>query len=200
MSEPLVASSPHPHAEEYAKLKPASGMLIFFGAISILVGLLAMSSVVMATMASVFVFGVLLIIAGFFEVIHAITVRNWRGSALHLLAAVMYLLVGVFMLEDPVQAATVITLILAASFLVGGVLRIVFAAIERFASWPWVLLSGGIDILLGLMILNRWPESSLWVIGLFVGIDLLFHGWSSIALGIALRPAAQQAGSLARPV
>src|SRR5262245_31356054 len=165
MTEPLAASPPEPLTEEYAKLRPVSGQLIFFGVISIVVGLLAMSSTVMATMASVFVFGILLVVAGIAEVIYAIMVRNWRGSALHLLAAVMYLLVGVFMLEDPVQAAAVITLIFAASFLVGGLLRIVFAFVQRFPSWPWVLLSGAIDLLLGLMIFNRWPESFFWVLG-----------------------------------
>jgi uncharacterized membrane protein HdeD (DUF308 family) len=157
------------------------------------VGFLAMSASVIATMASVFVFGILLIAAGITEVIHAILVRNWRGFALHLLAAVMYLLVGVFVLEDPVQAAAVLTLLFAASFLVGGVLRVVFALVEHFPSWSWVLLSGLVDILLGVMIFNRWPGSSLWVIGLFVGIDLLFHGWSSIILGLTVRGANQAA-------
>jgi uncharacterized membrane protein HdeD (DUF308 family) len=148
-------------------------------------------------MASVFVFGILLVVAGITEVVHAILVRNWRGFAVHLLAAAMYLLVGVFLLEDPVQAAAVITLILAASFLVGGLLRVVFALVERFTSWSWVVVSGFVDLLLGLMIFNRWPESSLWVVGLFVGIDLLFHGWTSIILGLTVRTAAQQADASA---
>lgn len=189
-----MSASPHgPHADDHLNLKPFSGQLIVLGVISVLVGLLAMSATVVATMASVFVFGILLVVAGINEIVHAILVRNWRGFALHLLAAAMYLLVGVFMLEDPVQAAEVITLIFAASFMVGGVLRIVVALVERFPSSSWVLLSGIVDLLLGLMIFNRWPESSLWVVGLFVGIDLLFHGWSSIALGLAVRAAGPKA-------
>jgi uncharacterized membrane protein HdeD (DUF308 family) len=91
------------------------------------------------------------------------------------------------MLEDPVRAATVITLLLAASFFVGGLLRIIFSLVVRFHAWPWVLLTGAVDLILGVLIFSGWPESSLWVIGLFVGIDLLFHGWSWMILALTVR-------------
>ena len=57
----------------------------------------------------------------------------------------------------------------------------------RFAAWGWSLASGVIDVVLGMLILLEWPESALWVIGLFVGINLLFRGMNWIALGLALR-------------
>ena len=141
----------------------------------------------MATLASVVVFGVLLLIAGITEVIHAVMVRNLKGFALHLLSAALYLIVVLFMLEDPVRAAAVLTLLLAASFLVGGVLRIIFSLAMRFHAWPWVLLNGAVDLVLGLLILNGWPATSLWVIGLFVGIDLVLHGWSWVILALNVR-------------
>jgi uncharacterized membrane protein HdeD (DUF308 family) len=114
--------------------------------------------------------------------------RNLRGFALHLLSAVLYLIVGLFMLEDPVRAAAVLTLLLSASFLVGGVLRLVFSLVVRFPSWPWVFLNGLVDLVLGTLIWREWPGSSLWVIGLFVGIELLFHGWSWMILALTVRP------------
>jgi uncharacterized membrane protein HdeD (DUF308 family) len=114
-------------------------------------------------------------------------VRNGRGFALHLLSAALYLLVGLFMLEDPGRAAAVLTLLLAASFLVGGLLRILSSALVQVPGWPWILLNGLVDLILGILILSGWPESSFWVIGLFVGIDLLFHGWSWIILGLTVR-------------
>ena len=80
-----------------------------------------------------------------------------------------------------------ITLLLVASFLVGGVLRIVTAAAERFPAWPWAVLTGVVDLVLGVMIASGWPESSLWVIGLFLGIDLIFHGWSWVILALTVR-------------
>jgi uncharacterized membrane protein HdeD (DUF308 family) len=91
------------------------------------------------------------------------------------------------MLEDPVRAATVLTLLIAAGFFVAGLLRIVFSLVERFPAWPWVLLNGVIDLILGGIILSGWPESSLWVIGLLLGIDLLFHGWAWVILALTVR-------------
>src|SRR5262249_17738191 len=162
-------------------------LYIALGALSVVVGFLAISSKFITTLLSVRVFGWLLLIAGISEVVHAIMVRRMRAFALHLLAAALYLLTGLFMLEDPVRAAAVLTLLLAASFLVGGFLRVVFSFVMRFPGWSWVLLHGVVDALLGFLIWNGWPESSLWVIGLFVGIDLIFHGVGWVMLGLGVR-------------
>jgi uncharacterized membrane protein HdeD (DUF308 family) len=157
------------------------------GLLLILIGGLAIGAPYVATSKTVVVIGVLLLIAGITELIHAVMVRKLRGFAIHLLAAVLYLIVGVFLLEDPDRAAGVLTLLLAASFFVGGLLRIIFALVEHFSAWQWVLLSGAVDLILGVLIWRGWPESSLWVIGLFVGIELLFHGWSWVILGLTVR-------------
>jgi uncharacterized membrane protein HdeD (DUF308 family) len=173
--------------DELASLRRLWWLFLGFGLVSVIVGLLAISSTFAATLASVVFFGVLLLIEGITEVIHAVMVRNWRSFALHLLAAALYLIVGLFMLEDPVRAAAVLTLLLAAAFFAGGLLRIVFSLAVRFPSWPWVLLNGAVDLILGALIWSGWPESSLWVIGLFLGIDLVFHGWSWVILALAAR-------------
>jgi uncharacterized membrane protein HdeD (DUF308 family) len=178
---------PGAHLDESVLLGRQWWIFFILGLISVFVGLVAISSAFVATLASVTVFGVLLLISGATEVIHAVMVRNLKGFALHLLAAALYLLVGLFMLEDPIQAAVVLTLVLAASFIVAGVLRIIFTLAVRFCGWPWVLVNGLVDLILGIMIWNRWPESSLWVIGLFVGIDLLLHGWSWVVLALTVR-------------
>src|SRR5262249_35954147 len=153
-------------------------LYLALGVLSVVVGLLAISSNFIATLLSVKVFGWLLVIAGITEVVHAIMVCHLRSFALHLLAAALYLLTGLFMLEDPIRAAAVLTLLLAASFIVGGFLRVVFSLVVRFPAWSWVFLNGMVDLVLGFLIWNGLPESSLSVIGLFVGIDLLFHGIS----------------------
>src|SRR5262245_2926431 len=127
MSLPLSASLDEYRKYEQATLARQWWVFFILGLISFIVGFVALSSVFVATIASVAVFGVLLLIEGVTEVIHALMVRNLKGFAIHLLSAALYLIVGVFMLEDPVRAATVITLVLAAAFFVGGVLRIIFA-------------------------------------------------------------------------
>jgi uncharacterized membrane protein HdeD (DUF308 family) len=173
--------------EERVNLRRVWWLFLALGLVSIIVGFLAISATFVATLASVMVFGVLLLVAGIAEVVHAVMVRNWRGFALHLLSAALYLIVGLFMLEDPVRAATVLTLLIAAGFFVAGLLRIVFSLAERFPAWGWVVLNGVIDLILGGIILSGWPESSLWVIGLLLGIDLLFHGWSWVILALSVR-------------
>jgi uncharacterized membrane protein HdeD (DUF308 family) len=70
-----------------------------------------------------------------------------------------------------------------------GVFRIVFALSERFAGWPWVLLNGAVTLMLGFLIYKQWPASGLWVIGLFVGIELIFNGWAWVMLALGLRRA-----------
>jgi uncharacterized membrane protein HdeD (DUF308 family) len=162
-------------------------LFLALGVLSVVGGLVAISSTFIATLASVKVFGALLLVVGAAEVIHAVMVRNLRGFALHLLAAALYLFVGFFIFEDPIRAAEVLTLILAASFIVGGLLRVVFSIALQFSAWQWVVLNGVIDLILGGLILLGWPGSSLWVIGLFVGIDLLFHGWSWVIVALTVR-------------
>ena len=181
---PTIAAVTHDEREHLRRLW---WLFLALGLVSIFVGFLAISATWVATLASVFVFGVLLLVAGVTEVIHAVMVRNLKGFALHLLAAALYLFVGLFLLEDTVRAAAVLTLILGAGFLVGGVLRILFSLVVQFAGWPWVALNGAVNLLLGFVILSGWPESKLWAIGLLVGIDLLFHGWSWIMLALAVR-------------
>jgi len=187
VSQSILTSPMGAPYDERASLGRTWWLFLVLGLVSVFVGLLAMGSAFLATLASVVVFGILLLTAGITEVIHAVMVPNLKGFGLHLLAAALYLIVGLFMLEDSVRAAAVLTLLLAASFLVAGVLRIIFSLAVRFHAWPWVLLNGAIDLILGLLILRGWPESSLWVIGLFVGIDLVFHGWSWIILALSVR-------------
>ena len=65
--------------------------------------------------------------------------------------------------------------------------------VEHFDGWGWVLVNGLVTLALGIMIWRRWPEASFWVIGLFVGIDLLFAGWSWVMTAVAVRTLAGKA-------
>jgi uncharacterized membrane protein HdeD (DUF308 family) len=179
-----VAGVPY---DERASLGRHWWLFLILGLVSVIVGIIAISSAFLATLASVVVFGVLLLIAGVGELIHAFMVRHLKGFALHVLGAALYLLAGLFMLENPLWAATVLTLLLAAYLFVAGVLRILFALSMPFVGRGWVLFNGVVDLVLAILIWRGWPESSLWVIGLFVGIDLLFHGWSWVFMALTVR-------------
>lgn len=80
---------------------------------------------------------------------------------------------------------------LAGFFIVGGTFRIIMALSERFPSWGWVAFNGAVTLLLGFLIWRQWPEASLWVIGTFVGIDLVLMGTNFLAWGIGFRSASK---------
>jgi uncharacterized membrane protein HdeD (DUF308 family) len=91
------------------------------------------------------------------------------------------------MVANPAAGALSLTLLLAAFFMVGGILRIVAAVSFRFPGRGWAVFGGLVTLVLGAMIWSEWPTSSIWVIGTFVGIDLIFDGWSLVMTGMAAR-------------
>jgi len=116
-----------------------------------------------------------------------------RGFFLHMIAGVLYLVAGLFMIQNPVEAALGLTILVAVCLLVGGIIRIVMSVFERFEGWGWVFVNGLVSVLLGAAIWRQWPLSGFWVIGLFVGIEMFLSGLSWLMLGLALRPASKQA-------
>lgn len=161
--------------------------LLAMGVALMIVGALAIGSSVIATFATVLVFGILMLLGAVFQVVTALWGRSWRGFFLHLLGGVLYLIAGLFMIENPLEAALNLTFLVAACLLVGGILRIGLSLAERFEGWGWVLLNGVISVILGVGIWRQWPLDGLWVIGLFVGIEMLFSGLSWVMLGLAVR-------------
>jgi len=91
------------------------------------------------------------------------------------------------LLAYPFAAVLTFTLFLAGFFVVAGVFKIIEAfEIRGMTGWGWVLASGILSFILGVLIWARWPSSAFWAIGLLVGIDLLFMGWAMIALSLSL--------------
>jgi len=142
MTLPLSASLVGPSHDESRSSPHPWLPILALGSASIGIGTLAIATPQVVTSAAVIVIAVLLVREGITEVIHAVVVRNWKGLAQHLFAAPLYLLVGQFILEDREQATSALTLLLAAAFIVGGLLRIAIAVVLRFAAWPWVVVNG----------------------------------------------------------
>lgn len=129
--------------------------------------------------------GILFLFAAGAQTAAAMFARNWGGFFLFVLLGVVYAVAGFLTLQHPLLAAETLTLMLAAAFLVAGAFRIIVALLERFPCWGWVLGNGILTMLLGLVIWQEWPDSGLWVLGLFVGIELIMNGvsWSVFAVG-----------------
>ena len=95
---------------------------------------------------------------------------------------------GFFAFYNPLLASSVLTLMLAIALMASGALRIAFALRNKTAkNWGWIVAAGVVTLLAGLLIAARWPVNSLYVLGLFLSIDLIMQGWAFIAVGLALK-------------
>ena len=179
---PLAAALRH-------ELNALRGNWIWFvllGVALLVLGTVALGSAVVASLAAVVAIGALLLLGGAAEAVGAFLCRCWSGFFLELLSGMLSIVVGLLFLRAPVGALAALTLLVACFLLVGGILKVVSAVAYRFAAWGWSLAGGIIDVILGVLIWQGWPASSLWVIGLFVGINLIFREFNWIALGLAL--------------
>lgn len=171
-------------------LRDRWGWILGIGVLLLVMGFVALGTEIVATVASVWLVGVAMAVAGIGEIVHALRMRSWGRSILWLILGVLYTLAGIFFIMQPLQGAVVLTLLLGASLVASGLLRIVLAfQMKQGTPWVMVALSGVITALLGVIVLAQWPTSSLWVLGLFLAIDLIFAGVSWIMMGLALRRA-----------
>jgi len=163
------------------------GLFLLLGIVLIVLGMIGISASALFTLASVVFFGWLFVISGVGVVVHAFCVNRWSGFFLQLLSGLLYLIVGWILVARPGLGALTLTLVFAISLVVQGAFRIGAAVSTRMDGWGLLLLSGIVTLVLGLMIWNEWPLSGLWVIGLFVGIELLFYGWWIVSLAFSAR-------------
>jgi uncharacterized membrane protein HdeD (DUF308 family) len=176
----------HPNITAFAR---NWGWFLLWGIALIVLGALAICYTTFSTLLSVIMLGVVISVGGVFIIIDTFSFwwRKWSGFFLHLLMGILYLVVGYMLIYGPVAASVSITLILAIFYIVLGVFRIVTSLSLRTPRWGWNLFNGIIALLLGLLIFEQWPMSGLYIIGLFVGIDLLFTGWAYVMAGLGAR-------------
>lgn len=160
------------------------GWLVAVGALFLLLGLIGLAMVSVMTVATVMFFGVMAILGGIVQLAVSFT---WRGQRNVMFGAVMgglYIFAGLVMISNPLATSMVLTLLLGIALLALGGVRIYYWLQQRsHKNWVWPVVTGAISILLGLLIIAQWPVSGLWVIGLFVSLELIFFGATGLALG-----------------
>jgi uncharacterized membrane protein HdeD (DUF308 family) len=181
------------------ELRRSWGWFLALGIVLIVLGTIALGSALLMTVASVFFFGWLLIIGGVMEAVHAFWRKRWAGFFLDLLTGILYVVAGWMMVTNPTESAVLLTLLIAMFLFFEGVFRIVAALAARYPHWGWVLFNGLISVLLGILIWRQWPYSGLWVIGLFIGIEMLLNGWSLVMLSLSARKLPEEVSAARRP-
>lgn len=186
VNSPSASSSPLPQLRA-----PSPAVCSVLGIVMIAAGVLVLGDVVVATLFSVFFIGVMAIIAGGFEIIHAFWTKGWGGFAWQILLGVLYLAFGLMLVSQPVSGALALTYIFGLLLLASGALRIGLA-FTKAGGTDWImLLSGVFGALAGLIILSGWPASGLWLLGALLGVDLVIHGVAWLIF--AIRPATRTA-------
>jgi len=164
------------------------GWYLAFGIALSLLGVVAMVRSVTATVITMLFFGWLLLLSAAIEVVQAVMVGPWAGFLLHALSAILFGVIGLFLIRSPLMGAEVATLLMALYFVIGGLFRLVGSMTVPLVQWNWqAAIDGAIALLLGILILARWPASGLWVLGFFIGLDLLLYGGVWISLALTLR-------------
>lgn len=160
-----------------------------WGIALVVLGIVAIYASTFATLLSVVLIGFLIFFGGSVLLIDTLSFwwGRWGSFFWHLLAAILYLGVGAVLILNPLEGSISLTLLLGVFYVVIGLTRIFLSSSSQMPQWGWSLVNGLITFTLGVLILASWPASSLFIIGLFVGIDLVFSGLNYMMLALAAR-------------
>ncbi len=164
-------------------------LFLIQGVILAALGLLAIGAPFVATVVVVKLAGWLFLIGGVVGLATLFTGRRVPGSLWSFLSAIVSILAGIYILYQPLAGMLSLTLVLAAFFFAQGLTQI-FASLSHrrvLKSWAWVLLSGIVDLILAGIIMSGWPETSAWVLGILVGVNLFMYGIALVMTAFASR-------------
>lgn len=178
-----------PELPSEAEIRKSTGWIIALSIILIILGFLA---ILMPGFASAFftlVMGWIALISGVVMIVQSFVAKPVRGFWLNLVVGILYVIAGIYILSNLLAAIAGLTLAFGILFIVEGIYTIIMGFTNRAGhrmSWL-VVLNGVITLILGIMVLNQFPFSAIWLIGLYVGISLLFSGASLLAAALAVR-------------
>jgi uncharacterized membrane protein HdeD (DUF308 family) len=174
----------------FGEVRKHWGWLFALGIVFVLLGTIGLGMTAFLTVTSMLFFGVLLLIGGGAELVQAFRAKGWRSMLWSVLIAAVYIVGGIVVINNPLVASSAITLMLGGVFVASGIMRLIIAfQMRHFREWIWPALGGLLSIVLGVLIFSEWPVSAIWVIGLFIAIEMIVHGWSLVALALAARNA-----------
>ncbi len=175
-------------AEARRQIADNWGWFLALGIVLVIAGAVAILFPLLSTIATKIMLGWIFLVSGVLIVIHAFSIKQWRGFLWGLLVGALYIVAGAWLAFLPFTGIITLTILLAALFLAEGVLEVVMATrVRPHEGWVWLLLSGLVAIAVGVLIAYELPSSAAWAIGLLAGINLLSTGVSFIVLALAGR-------------
>jgi uncharacterized membrane protein HdeD (DUF308 family) len=152
----------------------------------IVLGVVAIIEPAVASLAVALLVGWLFVFGGIAHLLAAFRGGGAKHVIWQVLIAIVYVIGGLYLLTHPLMAVGTLTLLLASVLFVAGVFEIV-AYFQTANASGWLLANGIVTLVLGGLIWMQWPSSSVWAIGLLVGVNLLMTGWTRLMLGVAGR-------------
>jgi uncharacterized membrane protein HdeD (DUF308 family) len=166
--------------------------LMTVGILAILLGCVAILVPAVASVATAVFIGWILLIAGVFLIAGAFTAHSIGSVILRLLWALLTVVVGLWLIVEPHNGTLTLTFVLGVYFLFMGVTRTAVAFAGRGQQGAGLVgLSGIAGLLIGILVLAKFPSSADWAIGLLVGIDLIFAGWTLTSVALVGRDLAK---------
>jgi uncharacterized membrane protein HdeD (DUF308 family) len=162
------------------------GWFLTLGILLVLIGMAAIAFPFLSTIAAKIAIGWLFLVAGVVDVFHAFYVKRWAGFFWNLLIGLLYLVAGAWLAFFPLTGILTLTIIIAALFIAEGIMKLIMGfRVRPHEGSGWVIFSGLVAIVAGLLIALNLPASAVWALGLLAGINLLFSGWSFIYLALS---------------
>ncbi|MCF3638510.1 HdeD family acid-resistance protein [Rhizobium sp. TRM95111] len=169
-------------------LKARWGWFVAVGILMLVLGVIALGNLLLATVASVYFVGALMVAGAAVHLVHAVQVKGWSERLYWGVSGLLYFLAGLLAFSNPLLASAVLTLFMAAALVVSGGMRLwIGLRLRGHRGWGWIVAGGAVSALAGLVIMAGWPVNSLWVLGLFLAFDLVMQGWSLVAFGLMMR-------------
>jgi len=169
-------------------VRQASTWSIVWGVLLVVLGMMAVGSPFLAAVAVNAVLAWLIVVAGIVHLVLAFQAHRAGSLIWRLLVGLAYVFFGVYLIAHPALGVASLTLLLAALFLIEGILDLaLFFQARSIQGSSWVLIDGVITLLLGLMIYLQWPSSSGWAVGTLVGASMIISGVSRIMLSLTVR-------------
>jgi len=165
-------------------------LAVISGVILIIAGMFAILSPMIAGLSITIMVGVALIIGGIGECFLAFRCGAFGRGLLTFVVGALMVIVGAFMINQPVAGLASITLLLVAYLVAVGVVELFMSLQIRPADgWGIMLFNGVITLLLGLMLWRQYPLSGAWAVGVLFGIKMVFSGWVLVFIGRSVKQA-----------
>ena len=154
-----------------------------WGFVVILLGILAMVMPFITGVAVTLMIGIILMASGIAQIMYTFKSQSFGEGLFRFMFGLLAALAGLSLVTQPGAGLATITLFLAVWFFVDGVISLVQGFRWRPSEgWGWMVFSALISIICGVMIWRQFPVSALWLVGVLVGIRLLFSGWAMVML------------------